>query len=346
MSALLFGALLAAAAVVAAPPMSQTTLTLSGVSSGGAFATQYEFSYSKAVRAVGVIAGVPYYCGLDNVEVALDCMSYPYAINLDALNNHLYTLAIEELVDDVSNIKSHTVLLFSGTKDSVVAHGTMIALAEQYVALGLVANNSGPTGAGGQLTTIFDVPAEHSWITNSYGSPCSTLGVPYINNCDVDFAGEFFRLAWTNMQLAYNGTRGVASPSRLTTFSQTHFGASSSLSMDTIGYVYTPAACSSGRTAGAACHVHVSFHGCEQYRTMVGNVFALNSGLNEWAESNSVIVVYPQTVASSLIPYNPKGCWDWWGYDGAGYETKAGAQMQVIHAMVEYLLAHGSLPSS
>jgi hypothetical protein len=27
-----------------------------------------------------------------------------------------------------------------------------------------------------------------------------------------------------------------------------------------------------------------------------------------------MIVLYPQAIVSSLIPYNPKACWDWCGH--------------------------------
>ena len=31
---------------------------------------------------------------------------------------------------------------------------------------------------------------------------------------------------------------------------------------------------------------------------------------------------------------NPNGCWDWWGYTGTAYATKAGAQMAAVHRML------------
>jgi hypothetical protein len=35
--------------------------------------------------------------------------------------------------------------------------------------------------------------------------------------------------------------------------------------------------------------------------------------------------------------YNPNGCWDWWGYTGAPYHTRNGAQMRAVKAMVDRL---------
>jgi len=35
--------------------------------------------------------------------------------------------------------------------------------------------------------------------------------------------------------------------------------------------------------------------------------------------------------------YNPKGCWDWWGYSSIDYATRNGPQMAAVHKMVERL---------
>ena len=31
---------------------------------------------------------------------------------------------------------------------------------------------------------------------------------------------------------------------------------------------------------------------------------------------------------------NPNGCWDWWGYTGVAYPTKAGPQIAAVRAML------------
>lgn len=62
-----------------------------------------------------------------------------------------------------------------------------------------------------------------------------------------------------------------------------------------------------------------------------------HAGYNAWAESNNIIVLYPQVHASLL---NPMGCWDWWGYTGAHYAQKGGPQMATIKNMVYYMSYH------
>lgn len=66
----------------------------------------------------------------------------------------------------------------------------------------------------------------------------------------------------------------------------------------------------------AACKLHISFHGCKQFAGKIGTQYVLESGFNEWAERNGYVVLYPQTVASDTLPFNPEGCFDWWGYTG------------------------------
>ncbi len=54
------------------------------------------------------------------------------------------------------------------------------------------------------------------------------------------------------------------------------------------------------------------FHGCLQSRQKLGREFALNSGYNQVADSNNMIILYPQIKGDRLT--NPYDCWDWIGY--------------------------------
>jgi poly(3-hydroxybutyrate) depolymerase len=62
------------------------------------------------------------------------------------------------------------------------------------------------------------------------------------------------------------------------------------------------------------------------------------AGYNRWAESNGLIVLYPQAIKRySPSVFNPRGCWDWWGYTGATYHTQAGPQIRAVKAMLDRL---------
>lgn len=47
-------------------------------------------------------------------------------------------------------------------------------------------------------------------------------------------------------------------------------------------------------------------------------------------------MLYPQTIAS-VIPVNPEGCWDWWGYTGWNYAVQSAPQMTTIMNMVNMI---------
>jgi hypothetical protein len=133
----------------------------------------------------------------------------------------------------------------------------------------------------------------------------------------------------------------------------------------------------------------------------IKDAFYMHSGLNQWAETNNVrcapsstltlsshalphhhhdhrqmIVLYPQAIVSSVIPYNPNACWDWcvdsrsyavppaswrldtdlhflssspmllarhktrWGYTGTAYASQGGYQMAAIKRMISALTQH------
>ena len=71
-----------------------------------------------------------------------------------------------------------------------------------------------------------------------------------------------------------------------------------------VGYLYVPSACQSGKVS---CRLHVSFHGCQQTLSLIGNAYAVHAGYNEWAEANNIIVLYPYAEVSKSNPTNPNG---------------------------------------
>lgn len=50
---------------------------------------------------------------------------------------------------------------------------------------------------------VNNIPSEHAWITDDFGNSCSTLGTPYINNCQYDAAGQM--LTWFNKNTKAKG---------------------------------------------------------------------------------------------------------------------------------------------
>ena len=82
----------------------------------------------------------------------------------------------------------------------------------------------------------------------------------------------------------------------------------------------------------------------------IGKLYVDDSGYNAWADTNRIIVLYPQTVERPFLglpPQNPQACWDWWSYvtHDDSYVTKSGGQIKAIKAMLDALVA-GEKPGS
>jgi len=103
--------------------------------------------------------------------------------------------------------------------------------------------------------------------------------------------------------------------------------------MDNTGLLYVPASCA----AGAPCRLLVTLHGCHQGFDALGTQFADRSYLDHYADTNNLIILYPQAKTTYWPTYNPNGCWDWWGYTGTAYATRDGAQIRTIMRMVDAL---------
>jgi hypothetical protein len=66
--------------------------------------------------------------------------------------------------------------------------------------------------------------------------------------------------------------------------------------------------------------------------------FALQSGYIELADKNDLMILFPQTwITEHNYPYNPKGCWDWFGFTGRDYATKRGAEMSWLSQYIKQI---------
>ena len=211
--------------------------------------------------------------------------------------------------------------MFSGTKDSIVRQSVMDVLNQYYLAFVPPEN----------VRYVNNVPAEHAMVTDGNGNACGHLGSPYINNCGYDTAGEL-------LGFIYGGLNPPGDPStgKLLEFDQTEFLPFEVIDMAPVGHVFVPADCQ----ATPGCRLHVAFHGCLQSQEVIGDAFYTQAGYNRWAATNRIIVLYPQVVASNLVPLNPDGCWDWFAYTDSQFATRSGEQIGVIRKMIARVSAH------
>jgi len=314
-------------------------ITVSGVSSGGFFAVQFHVAYSSIIRGAGIIAGGPFYCAQGNVDIALaSCMRTPGLISVDELVAITHsTYLTTRTIDDPKNLSMDTkVWLFTGTEDTVVNPGVVHKLQSYYGNFGV-----------DEIKLVDTVPAEHSWVTDSYGNSCSFKGEPYINNCGYNAANELLtylhstsgkgNLSSTSVHTSLNNFTGTNKSSKgggkLVKINQKTFVPPgvipAAIGLHDTAYAFLPDGCSFG---GQNCDIHVAFHGCLQGIPKIGMQFVNNTGLNEVAAAYNIIVLYPQAMATLT---NPKGCWDWWGYSGEDYSSQLGVQMKTVKAMLD-----------
>ena len=294
------------------------SFTVSGVSSGGYMAVQLQVAHSSRVRGVAALAAGPYYCAQGSVWTATQsCMSPGWWTPLPALpvlQTHTERLARTGAIDRTSNLPGTRVWLFSGTRDETVTPAVVDALRAFYASYGAA------------VIFVRDRPAGHGMVTGQSGNACGATEPPFLNDCDYDAAGELLRHL-----LGKLAPPAAAPGGRFVLFDQRELGSASAISMADEGYAYLPRDCENLR-----CRVHVVFHGCRQGAEAVGERFVRDAGYNRWADTNRLIVLYPQAIAR-YWPYNPRGCWDWWGYTGPRYATKEAPQIRAVMAMVERL---------
>ncbi|MGW2016984.1 extracellular catalytic domain type 2 short-chain-length polyhydroxyalkanoate depolymerase [Streptomyces sp. NPDC001927] len=297
-----------------------------GISSGGYMATQLHVAYSGTFSGSAVFASGPYNCAQNTLSTALNaCMNTVQDLQLAQLEQTTRTWSSQGLVDPVANLSGDPVYVFSGSGDSTVKRPVADALADYYGRFGAQVRYDRSTAAG------------HAWISPLGPNACTVTQTPFINNCGFDAERDLL-----------GHLRGsVAAPSAtpggtLTRFDQNTYapGGAAAMSLGAEGFVYVPKSCSEGAT----CSLMVALHGCKQgygYQGF-GTQFVDRAYLNEYADTNDMIVLYPQAAATGTLE-NPNGCWNWWGYLGdSAYARHGGKQIEAIMRMVRAL--RGSTP--
>jgi poly(3-hydroxybutyrate) depolymerase len=319
----LLGAAASAAVVLPKYNVSFDNVSVSGLSSGGYMAAQMHVAYSKTIKkGAGIVAGGPVYCSQGNLGIATGpCMADTASRNLPYLISVVNTWSGNGYIDPTANLANAKVYLFSGTIDSTVRQAVMNdldSMYRNYVTSGNVFYRNG-------------IAAEHAMPTDDYGNTCSYKGAPFINDCNLDTAGDILKWIHGPLNARNSGTLGGS----FVNFDQRAYWGNSdptSHGMANDGWAYVPASCA----AGQSCRLHVVFHGCKQNVATVGTQYYKNTGYNRWADTNGIVVLYPQ---AHVTPANPNGCWDWWGYDDVNFPGKSGGQMVAIKTMIDRVVS-------
>jgi poly(3-hydroxybutyrate) depolymerase len=298
------------------PRLNIAGVYVTGVSSGGFMATQLQVAYSATIDGAGIIAAGPYDCGQGNV---IDFETCDIGASLPALEQQAVTWAAQGQIDPVSNLASKPVYVYHGTLDPVVNTLVSDSGTDFYQHFGANVEYHNRDAAG------------HGWPTPDGVVACPLTTAPFLINCGDDPEGEMLTHWLGNVNAPDTGSPDGA----LTSFSQDAYapgGSAPALSMDDTGLLYTPPSCA----GGTACKLVVALHGCLSGQYLLGGTFPELAHLDSYAGTNNLVVLYPQAIAS-VLPYNPEGCWDWWGYDGPDFAVKSAPQMVTIMNMVSAL---------
>lgn len=317
---------------------SSTGISVSGISSGAYMAGQFQFAHADKVAGAAIIAGGPYGCAqsafstftiglgrqIANLSKAVSgCMLNLYAVwgvpNARSLARQARSLAGDNKIGAIEDVVTDKVYLFSGKSDRTVVPAIVQAAARFYIELGLPAEN---------LKRVTQYDAGHAFVTEDEGSSCQLSAKPFVVDCDYDQAGDLLQHIYGKLNPPASETTGKFIVIDQRPFSEglgTH-------SLSEEGVVYVPEACAQS----PGCRVHVTFHGCDQNRDQVELAFVEGSGFAHWADTNRLIVLFPQIAAGSG---NRQACWDWWGYTGNNFLTRDGAQIQAVNRMLEHLAA-------
>src|SRR6266850_1271638 len=337
-------------------PVDPAEVSVSGISSGAFMANQLHIAHSAGIVGAGMIAGGLYGCAVDRVSeggvsalasLAIGpCMSVPTLLRpVDFYAQLTAELAAKGWIDPPGDLVRSRVYLFTGQADKIVSPKTIELGASLYHTLGVPASHvkfrdRDLPGAG----------AGHSWVTKNFGNSCDANAKPFINDCRYDQAEELLQTIYGPLQPPAAEPAG-----HIVAFDQTEFApgkaAAANGLLDT-GNLYVPKACEPG--AARHCRLHVVLHGCLQSAEVLRDDFHTKIGVNEWADTNRIVVLYPQahatTIAelpsqdaSSLLNTNPEGCWNWWGYAGdKHFLTKHGVQLGAIWSMVQRVAGQGN----
>jgi len=329
-------------AVVALPKLNvdATQTTVSGLSAGGFMANQLGIAYSGTFKGVGVFAGGPYMCAghsnytacMYNATISASMLSTMQA----DINNWSGTA-----IDPKANIAGQKIFMFVGNSDTTVGPNPMNALQTQY------SNNGVPAA---NLDYIRRDSTAHVFPTDfdaTGNNACNSTTSPYVANCGYDGA----KAVLTKFYGTLNARNNAPAAGNYIEFDQTAF--INNPGVAPTGWVYVPANCA----GGAQCRLHVALHGCKQDYASIGDKFVKNTGYTRWADTNSIIVLFPQarvdngthaTAASGTLP-NGNGCWDWIGWYGSNFAQKAGVQAAALKAMVDQVSSGtgggGTLPA-
>lgn len=299
--------------------------SVSGLSSGGYMATQFQLAHSEIIKGAGIVGAGPYFCALGDISIALgQCVdkASKSITNAPFIAKYERDLAAGLLAPSAS-LQDDRVLVIHGRKDTTVNRKASDLLVEQYQRW-LQPNN---------IEYVADKDFAHHMPTLSAGSECDVSQSPFIGNCNYDAAGEILSFIYPGLKTPKAADFEPDDAFKVDTIDLSELSDLSGTSISEDAFIFVPQSCKEGEV----CRLHISFHGCQQSAEDVKRSYAELAGYNRWANENNIVVLYPQVEKSMFMPLNPQGCWDWWGYTDENYANKKGPQINAVYNIIQAL---------
>lgn len=308
--------------------------SVSGLSSGAFMTSQLYVAFSELMVGAGVIAGGPYLCAkswagntlLTNATTTcMNPLTASVGPNTPELVKQAQKLSESGAIAPLSNLADDRVYIFSGTEDKTVTTTVVDQTYAFFKSVGIPDSS---------IRYDKSVNAGHAIVVTDTTTACPLTQPPFINDCDFEQSNRILSHIYPELKPAT-----TQNPESLIAFDQSEFLTLNYTSMSKTGYVYIPKNCQAGQKS---CSVHIVFHGCQQGAEVIGDQYYAKTGYNELAEANDLIVLYPQITPSNTIPFNPQGCWDFWGYSSPGnidpdYYTRSAPQLSAVYKMLQRL---------
>ena len=290
------------------------------------------------------------------------CMKHPDQAVIDQTS--LTDFESKKLIASLTNIQNQKILLYQGQLDKVVNPKMLAKNLEFYKGQNVKDEN---------IKIIENEKGAHTFATDYKGlNDCSTQGVPYISSCDLDLAGDILKHALGTPDLVRNSIddekliHGInqktseTTPDSIGTYG--YLGASPFC-------LENPSQCQV-HVALHGCEMADAFDQkldekyvkylklgfLQMYKKserppwrfylpviedlepgMGALAFARDAGYMDYVnDQNKLMILFPQTwITEKNYPGNPKGCWDWYGWTGDGYQTNVGLETQWLNQWIK-----------
>jgi len=279
------------------------------------------------------------------------------------IQEHLRALENQQLIDPTKNLGSQKVLIYHGRQDQVVNP----LMARHWL--------QWRKRAGSQEAQLILAEGAHTFPSNNpQAASCLTEAPPYVGYCQYDMSMRLLEFIGAP-PLPHH----VLAPYREIQLKKVSQNIDEKpLNISDYGYALGPKWCWSNPKR---CDIHVALHGCQmndefdlelhhEFEKKWSSFLNLwleerypqemlprrkpNMGLWQWigmgqwpqaVRNKALIILFPQTSLRSdtHYPWNPSGCWDWFGWTSPDYANKKSPEMKWLMRWLNWLIEQEQL---